>query len=116
MPLTAPQRLQSDRQTPRILALWRGLQPLRTLVRFMNSGAHPDDETSAMLAVLGFRDGINLSYVCANRGEGGQNDIGREATDDLGTVRTAEMEQAAQVLDMRLYWLSQTPADSIFDF
>jgi LmbE family N-acetylglucosaminyl deacetylase len=116
MPLTAPQRLQSDRQTPRILALWRGLQPLRTLVRFMNSGAHPDDETSAMLAVLGFRDGINLSYVCANRGEGGQNDIGREATEDLGTVRTAEMEQAAQVLDMRLYWLSQTPADSIFDF
>lgn len=116
MPLSAPQRIADDRQMPRNLALWRALQPLRSIVRFMNTGAHPDDETSAMLAALIFRDGVNISYACANRGEGGQNDIGSEVTEDLGTVRTAEMERAATELDMRLYWLSETPEDSIFDF
>lgn len=116
MPLSSPERIADDRQMPRSIALWRALQPLRSIVSFMNTGAHPDDETSAMLAALTFRDGVNLSYACANRGEGGQNDIGQEVTEDLGTVRTAEMERAADVLDMRLYWLSETVDDPIFDF
>ncbi len=37
-----------------------------------------------MLAALAFRDGINLSYACSTRGEGGQNDIGTERGADLG--------------------------------
>jgi len=82
----------------------------------MHSGAHPDDEASAMLAALSFRDGIDISYACANRGEGGQNNIGVEAGSALGTLRTAEMEQAALVLDLRLYWLSSNVADTITDF
>ncbi|MFK8082243.1 MAG: PIG-L family deacetylase [Granulosicoccus sp.] len=82
----------------------------------MNSGAHPDDETSALLAALSYRDGLDVSYACANRGEGGQNDIGTESSAVLGTLRTAEMEQAAKALDMRLYWLSTHPDDSISDF
>lgn len=116
MPKTDPQRIFDQMQSPRIVALWRALQPLKSVVSFMNTGAHPDDETSEMLAALGFRDGLTLSYACANRGEGGQNDIGTEATGDLGVVRTAEMERAADVLNLRLYWLSETPEDSIFDF
>lgn len=116
MPLTDSDRIARDRQSPRILTLWRALQPLKSVLRFMNTGAHPDDETSAMLAALGLRDGVNLSYLCANRGEGGQNDIGSEVTEDLGTLRTAEMERAAEFLDMRLYWLSESPDDTIFDF
>jgi len=82
----------------------------------MNTGAHPDDETTAMLAALGLRDGIDLSYACSTRGEGGQNDIGTEATEALGVLRTAEMERACDVLNMRMYWLSEAPDDSIFDF
>ena len=101
---------------PKIVLLWRALQPLQSVVSFMNTNSHPDDETSEMLAALAFRDGLALSYACANRGEGGQNDIGSEATHDLGVIRTAEMERAADQLDMRLYWLSETPEDSIFDF
>ncbi|MEM6710678.1 MAG: PIG-L family deacetylase [Pseudomonadota bacterium] len=116
MPLSAPDRIDQQRQTSRIVALWRALQPLRSVVQFLNTGAHPDDETSAMLAALIFRDGINIAYACANRGEGGQNDCGGEVTEDLGTIRTAEMERAADLLDMRLYWLSQSPGDTLFDF
>ena len=116
MPKTDPQRIFDQMQSPRIVALWRALQPLKSVVSFMNTGAHPDDETSEMLAALGFRDGLSLSCACANRGEGGQNDIGTEVTGDLGVVRTAEMERAADVLNLRLYWLSESPEDSIFDF
>ena len=116
MARTDADRLTEEALRPRVVALHFALARLASCVSFMNTGAHPDDETSAMLAALGFRDGLDLSYACANRGEGGQNDIGTEATEDLGTLRTAEMERAAEVLDLRLYWLSERPDDTLFDF
>ncbi|OED38138.1 LmbE family protein [Chromatiales bacterium (ex Bugula neritina AB1)] len=115
MPLSAQQRITQQQCNPRILNLWRALQPLKSCVSFMNTGAHPDDETSAMLAAISLRDGVKISFACANRGEGGQNNIGTQTTHDLGVIRTAEMEQAADVLGLRLYWLSESPDDSIYD-
>lgn len=116
MPTPDQTRLLSEAQAPLIARVWRAMAGLRTVVTFMNTGAHPDDETSEMLAALWLRDGVNLSYACSTRGEGGQNDIGSEGGSDLGTLRTAEMERAAEVLDMRLYWHGQSPQDSITDF
>lgn len=109
-------RLREDRERPRIMQLWWALRPLTSVVRFMNTGAHPDDEITSMLAALAFRDGLNLSYACSTRGEGGQNDIGTESGFDLGALRTREMERACDVLNMRVYWLSETSEDSITDF
>ncbi|MCU0905881.1 MAG: PIG-L family deacetylase [Rhodobacteraceae bacterium] len=116
MPLTAQDRIARDQATPRIVALHRALTALRSVTGFLQSGAHPDDELSAMLAALRFRDGLSLAYVCATRGDGGQNDIGAEAGEDLAALRTAEMERAADVLDMRLWWLSPGPDDPVRDF
>lgn len=116
MPFDDIDRLDAERARPRVLELHLALAKLQSCVSFMQTGAHPDDETSAMLAAMGFRDGLDISYACANRGEGGQNDLGTEALAALGTLRTAEMERAAAALDMRLYWLSDSPDDSIFDF
>lgn len=116
MPLTDLARIEAQTRAPIIVRLWWALQRLRTPASFMNTGAHPDDETSGMLAALGFRDGFDISYTCATRGEGGQNDIGTETAEALGVLRTAEMERAAEVLGLRLYWLSQGPDDTIFDF
>ncbi len=116
MPTPDQTRISADRARPRILEMWWALRPLTSVVRFMNTGAHPDDEISAMLAALAFRDGINLSYACSTRGEGGQNDIGTESGADLGALRTREMERACDVLNMRMYWLSETPDDPIIDF
>ena len=116
MPLSDQTRIMQDRLRPRIVELWRALAPLQTVVSFMNTGAHPDDEMSSMLAALSWRDGLDLSYACSTRGEGGQNDIGTETGAALGVLRTAEMEQACDVLDLTLYWLSQHPDDSITDF
>ena len=116
MTLTDIDRLTKQNANPRSIKMWKALQPLRSCLSFMNTGAHPDDETTTMLAALGLRDGIRLSQACANRGEGGQNAIGSEITRDLGVVRTCEMERAAEVINMSHYWLSETPEDTIFDF
>ncbi len=116
MPTTDQIRLGHTRAHPRIVDLWWALRPTLSVVRFMQSGAHPDDETSAMLAAIGLRDGINLSYACSTRGEGGQNDIGTEAGADLGALRTREMERACDVLGMRMYWHSESAEDPITDF
>ncbi|RYH11284.1 PIG-L family deacetylase [Tropicimonas sp. IMCC6043] len=116
MPTPDQTRIELDRARPRILELWWALRPLTSVIRFMQSGAHPDDEMSGMLAALAFRDGVNLSYACSTRGEGGQNDIGTEAGADLGALRTREMERACDILGMRMYWLSENPEDPITDF
>ena len=74
MPTPDQTRIMADRAAPRPMQLWWAMAPLRSTVRFMMSGAHPDDEISDLLAALAFRDGVNLSYACSTRGEGGQND------------------------------------------
>ena len=63
--------------------------------------AHPDDETmlaGGTLALLA-RNGANVHYLCATRGEGGE--VGEPplcTLDDLGAVRTRELNCAVQVL------------------
>ncbi|WP_341861291.1 PIG-L family deacetylase [Gymnodinialimonas sp. 57CJ19] len=116
MPNTTQSRILAEASAPLIARVWQAMAGLRSVVGVMNTGAHPDDETSAMLAALWLRDGVNLSYACSTRGEGGQNDIGTEAGPDLGALRTAEMERACDVLDMVMYWHGQTPDDTITDF
>ncbi|MDQ7860543.1 hypothetical protein RCO48_04090 [Peribacillus frigoritolerans] len=68
--------------------LWNAVKPLETTVTFLNSGAHPDDERSDFLAYLsrGFR--VKTSSLIANRGEGGQNEIGDELDNALGIIRS----------------------------
>ena len=116
MPTADQARIEADRARPRITELSWALRPLKSVVRFMQTGAHPDDETSGMLAALAFRDGLNISYACSTRGEGGQNDVGQETGPALGALRTREMERACDILGMRLYWHSETPDDPITDF
>ncbi len=101
---------------PAVVRLWRALRPLQSVVTFMNTGAHPDDETSAMLAALGLRDGVRTVFVCSTRGEGGQNALGKESGSDLGALRTREMEIAAEAIELSVRWLSESPSNSITDF
>ena len=62
--------------------LWRRLVALRSLATIMQTGAHPDDETSKMLARLSLGEGMHVIYVNAVRGQGGQNALGSERGDD----------------------------------
>ena len=113
---TTLQSLIRDEAQPGILRLWRALGRLRSTVTFMNTGAHPDDEHSGLLAWLRFGRGMRIAIACSTRGEGGQNALGPERGDALGLIRTAEMEAAAEVLDAHIAWLGFGTSDPVHDF
>ncbi len=101
-------------------ALWRALQPLRSVACWLMTGAHPDDEWNGFLAWLSFAQGVHTVYGCATRGEGGQNALGPERGRALGVLRSREMELAAAEIDLSVSWLGAGPAhgedDPIRDF
>ncbi|MBI1779365.1 MAG: PIG-L family deacetylase [Proteobacteria bacterium] len=115
--MTPEQRriLRQSRESP-LLLLWQALLPLRSVVSFMMTGAHPDDETSALLARLAKGDGARVIYVSATRGGGGQNALGPESGEALALIRSHEMERAAAVLGMEVDWLEQGFGDRLSDF
>ncbi|MEQ9812461.1 MAG: PIG-L family deacetylase [Azospirillaceae bacterium] len=109
-------RLERASARPAIVRYWRALKALRGTVTVLQTGAHPDDETSALLARFGLGDGARIAYACAVRGEGGQNSIGSERAAVLGVARTGEMLRAAEELDLALYWLNEDYDGAITDF
>ncbi|MGM0753015.1 MAG: NEW3 domain-containing protein [Bacillota bacterium] len=96
--------------------LWNVVKPLDTTVSFLNTGAHPDDERSDFLAYLSRGLGVKTSSLIANRGEGGQNEIGQELGNALGIIRSREMIEAAKITGVKAYHLSETTSDPIYDF
>jgi LmbE family N-acetylglucosaminyl deacetylase len=53
--------------------------------------AHPDDENTRLLAYLSKEKGYKTGYLALTRGDGGQNLIGTEQSEDLGLIRTQEL-------------------------
>ncbi|MGA9225674.1 MAG: PIG-L family deacetylase, partial [Mesobacillus sp.] len=96
--------------------LWNAVKPLETTVTFLNTGAHPDDERSDFLAYLSRGLGVTTASLIANRGEGGQNEIGNELGNALGIIRSREMIEAAKITGVTAYHLSETTSDDIYDF
>jgi LmbE family N-acetylglucosaminyl deacetylase len=105
---------QEQRQPIRQLYMW--LKSLQSTLIFMQTGAHPDDETSRMLASLSLGDGMHVVYVNAVRGQGGQNALGPERGDSLGYLRTEELFEAMRVIRADSAWLAEAPEDPITDF
>ena len=105
---------QEQRQPLRELYKW--LRSLQSTLIFMQTGAHPDDETSRMLAKLSLQDGMHVVYVNAVRGQGGQNSLGKERGDQLGFLRTEELIAAMHYIRADLGWLAENPEDPIKDF
>jgi LmbE family N-acetylglucosaminyl deacetylase len=60
--------------------------------------AHPDDESTSLLAYLALGRRVRTGYLSLTRGEGGQNVIGPEQGALLGVIRTQEL-LAARRLD-----------------
>ena len=98
-----------------IIDLWEALTPLQSIASQMTTGAHPDDERSALLALLSRGMGVRVITITANRGEGGQNSIGLERYDALGVLRSGEMEAASRAFNVELFFLSEAFGDPIFD-
>ncbi|MBC7653431.1 MAG: PIG-L family deacetylase [Oligoflexus sp.] len=53
--------------------------------------AHPDDENTRLLAYLAKEKNYKTGYLALTRGDGGQNLIGNEQSEDLGLIRTQEL-------------------------
>jgi LmbE family N-acetylglucosaminyl deacetylase len=114
--LTDRERLARQRARPLLVELHHALTRLTSTLTVMNTGAHPDDDHSRMLAAQRFRHGMRVVIACSTRGEGGQNSLGPERGGALGVVRTRELEEAARVLDADLAWLGFGPDDPVHDF
>src|SRR5580658_5545384 len=80
------------------IALGLALRKLNVSGTFLQTAAHPDDETNALYAL--YTHGMGLRSICVQttRGEGGQNEIGSELFGDMGVLRTSEL-LAAHRLD-----------------
>src|SRR5206468_5523972 len=80
------------------MGLSQALKRLDVIASVLHTGAHPDDENSALLTWLARGQGVRTAYLSATRGEGGVNLIGSELFETLGVIRTEEL-MAARRLD-----------------
>ena len=67
------------------------LRQLGNVGVFLQTTGHPDDENSALLAMLTHGQGFRTAVLTATRGTGGQNEIGPELFEALGVLRTEEL-------------------------
>ncbi|HEY6928678.1 MAG TPA: PIG-L family deacetylase [Thermoanaerobaculia bacterium] len=85
-------------------ALEPALQKLSTNKRILVVGAHPDDENTALLALVARGMGGEAAYLSLSRGEGGQNLIGDELGVGLGLIRSQELAAARRRDGARQYF------------
>ena len=69
---------------------------LHTTARLMHTVAHPDDEDGGMLVLEARGEGVTALQLTLTRGEGGQNRMGSNFSDELGVLRTLELLAADQ--------------------
>lgn len=81
-----------------VAAFDEALQRLAEQRRLLVVGAHPDDEDTALLTLVGKWYGADAAYLALSRGEGGQNVLGPELGTPLGLLRSRELE-AARAID-----------------
>ncbi len=79
------------------VALGLALRKLNVSGTFLQIAAHPDDEHNALFAMFTHGMGLRSIDVQANRGEGGQNEIGPELFREMGVLRTSELLSAHRI-------------------
>lgn len=72
--------------------------------RVLMIAAHPDDENTEVLTILGRGHGAETAYLSLTRGEGGQNLIGPELGVGLGLIRSGELLAARELDGGRQYF------------
>src|SRR3989441_5867687 len=79
------------------MGLSQALKRLDVVASVLHTGAHPDDENSALLTWLARGQGVRTAYLSATRGEGGVNLVGSELFEALGVIRTEELMAAGRL-------------------
>src|SRR5260221_11450291 len=73
------------------------LRSFREMGSVLYIAAHPDDENTRLIASLSCGRGYRTGYLSIARGDGGQNLIGPELSEELGVVRTQELLAARRI-------------------
>lgn len=73
------------------------MHKLNTLGSVLYVAAHPDDENTRLLSYLANERKYRTVYISLTRGDGGQNLIGKEQSEELGMIRTRELLEARNV-------------------
>ena len=73
------------------------IQKLNFLGSVLYIAAHPDDENTKLIAYLANNVKAETAYLSLTRGDGGQNLIGSELRELLGTIRTQELLEARKI-------------------
>lgn len=79
-------------------AIAHELARLRVTGTVLHVGAHPDDENTEFITYASRGRGYRTAYLSLTRGDGGQNELGRDFDEKLGLLRTHEL-LAARALD-----------------
>lgn len=72
-------------------AIAQELRSLGTLGTVLHVAAHPDDENTQLITYLSLGRGYRAAYLSLTRGDGGQNELGRDFDEKLGVARTQEL-------------------------
>ncbi|RVU00393.1 PIG-L family deacetylase [Mucilaginibacter limnophilus] len=79
------------------VTIQQNLDGLNVLGSVLYIAAHPDDENTRLLAWLAKGMHYRTGYLSLTRGDGGQNLIGNEQSEQLGLIRTQELLAARRV-------------------
>lgn len=75
----------------------QAFKKLNVLGSVLYVAAHPDDENTRLLAYLAQEKHYRTGYLSLTRGDGGQNLIGNDQSEELGLIRTQELLAARRV-------------------
>lgn len=96
------------------------LRSLRTVGTVLHIGAHPDDENTELITYLARGRGLRTGYLSLTRGDGGQNELGRDFDEKLGVLRTHELLAARRLDTGRQFFtraidfgFSKTPEETL---
>jgi LmbE family N-acetylglucosaminyl deacetylase len=78
-------------ESPSPAAIAQDLRSFGTLGTVLHVGAHPDDENTQLITYLSLGRGYRAAYLSLTRGDGGQNELGRDFDEKLGVARTQEL-------------------------
>lgn len=72
----------------------QAIKKLNVLGSVLYIAAHPDDENTRLITYFTKDKLYNTGYLSLTRGDGGQNLIGSELNEQLGVIRTQELQEA----------------------
>jgi LmbE family N-acetylglucosaminyl deacetylase len=77
--------------------IFNKIQKLNFLGSVLYIAAHPDDENTKLISFFANEKKARTGYLSLTRGDGGQNLIGSELRELLGTIRTQELIEARKI-------------------